>query len=146
MFLLFFFNLFGLMPYSFRFTTNFSLNFSLAFTLWVAIILGSIFNNVDIFLVHFQPEGSPRFLNPFLCLIELVSRLVRPITLRVRISANLSIGHIVFIMIGNSFVGSGFFLGLFLFLLGMFYFLFEIAVCIIQGYIFRLLPILYIDE
>jgi len=105
-----------------------------------------MFYDLSSFLAHLQPLGSPAFLNPFLCLIELVSLLVRPVTLAVRLTANLSTGHILMALLGVGFVNSGFVLMAFILLIGMFYFIFEMGVCFIQGYIFTLLPTLYLDE
>lgn len=98
------------------------------------------------FLAHLQPIGSPSFLNPFLCVIELVSLCVRPITLSVRLTANLTTGHILIALLGSSFFGSGFFVLCLVGFVGAFYFIFEIAVCFIQSYIFTLLSVLYIDD
>jgi F-type H+-transporting ATPase subunit a len=106
----------------------------------------SITYDIGSFLAHLQPIGSPAALNPFLCVIELVSLLVRPITLAVRLTANLSTGHILMALLGVGFVNSGVVRGLVILFLGIFYFIFEIGVCFIQAYIFTLLPTLYLDE
>ena len=98
------------------------------------------------FISHLQPLGSPVLLNPFLCLIELVRNLVRPLTLSVRLTANLSTGHILIALSGIRFVNGGLLVGFFVLVVGLFYFLFELGVCFVQGYIFTLLPTLYVDE
>lgn len=102
--------------------------------------------DVGSFLSHLQPIGSPALLNPFLCIIELVRLLVRPITLSVRLTANLSTGHILMALLGVGFVGSGGLGRLVILFVGIFYFMFEMGVCFIQAYIFTLLPTLYADE
>jgi F-type H+-transporting ATPase subunit a len=83
-------------------------------------------------------------LNPLLCLIELVRNLVRPITLAVRLTANLTTGHILIGLAGTAFNTSSLFI--LILIIGSFYFLFEMAVCIIQAYIFTLLPTLYTND
>lgn len=98
------------------------------------------------FLAHFQPIGSPTLLNPFLCLIELVRIGVRPVTLAVRLTANLSTGHILIGLLGSSFVRVGVVSMFAVCTLGLFYFMFEIGVCLVQAYIYTLLPTLYLDE
>lgn len=97
-------------------------------------------------MAHLQPIGSPAFLNPFLCVIELVRLLVRPLTLAVRLTANLRTGHILMSLIGLGFLGGGPLSRVLIFLFGIFYMIFEIAVCVIQAYIFTLLPTLYRDD
>jgi len=92
-------------------------------------------------LAHLQPVGSPAFLNPFLCVIELVRLIVRPVTLAVRLTANLRTGHILIALLGTGFMSS-----VSVLVGGMFYFMFEMAVCLIQAYIFTLLPTLYSDD
>lgn len=139
-------NLFGLFPYVFRLTRHLAINLVLSLPLWVSIVFMSMTYDLSAFLAHLQPLGSPAFLNPFLCLIELVRLLVRPITLAVRLTANLRTGHILIALLGVGFVNSGVLvIGLILFI-GVFYFMFEMGVCFIQGYIFTLLPTLYLDE
>ena len=101
----------------------------------------SITYNLGDFLAHLQPVGSPAFLNPFLCVIELVRLLVRPLTLAVRLTANLRTGHILIALLGTGFIGSSLVL-----LGGIFYFMFEMVICMIQAYIFTLLPTLYSDD
>ncbi len=99
---------------------------------------------------HFLPSGAPSFLNPFLVLVETVRVGVRPITLSVRLAANMGAGHIVIGLIGTYLVGSIFSLsfssGFFLFFVELFYFVFEFGICLVQGYIFSLLLVLYSDE
>lgn len=94
--------------------------------------------------------GAPAVLNPFLVLVETVSLIVRPITLSVRLAANMGAGHIVLCLVGR-YLRRGFFCYSFfpVFLLmgiSVFYFLFEVGVCLIQAYIFFLLLNLYGDE
>lgn len=99
------------------------------------------------FLAHILPLGSPRFLNPFLCLVELVRLIVRPVTLAVRLMANMRTGHILIGLLGIRAINSSSLMVFpLVFLVGIFYCMFEIVVCIVQGYIFILLPILYADE
>jgi len=99
------------------------------------------------FLAHFQPIGSPTLLNPFLSIIELIRNVVRPITLAVRLTANLTTGHILMALLGIAFTGrTNIFIRTIILIIGIFYFMFEIVVCIIQRYIFRLISTLYMDE
>ena len=145
-FCLIFFNLFGLVPYVFSLTRHLAVNLAISLPLWLSVVVIGLSYDFVGFMSHLQPTGSPVLLNPFLCIIELVSNLVRPLTLSVRLTANLSTGHILMALSGISFVSGGTFVGLLVLVVGLFYFLFELGVCFVQGYIFTLLPTLYVDE
>lgn len=139
-------NLVGLIPYVFRLTSHLAINLGISLPLWLCIVLMSGFYDLGGFLSHLQPIGSPALLNPFLCLIELVRNLVRPITLAVRLTANLRTGHILMGLLGLGFVNRGVLVRGLVVVVGLFYFIFEMGVCFIQSYIFTLLPTLYADE
>lgn len=140
------FNIAGLGPYVFSLTRHLLINFSLALVIWISTLISSLTFDLGGFLAHLQPIGRPTFLNPFLCCIELVRLLVRPLTLCVRLAANLSTGHILIRLLGTGFVAGGIFNIRLITFVGIFYFIFEMAVCVIQAYIFTLLPRLYSDE
>lgn len=113
-------------------------------------MIRSFFLNFGSFVALLLPAGAPGLLNPFLVLVERVRLLVRPVTLSVRLAANMGAGHIVLSLLG-SYLRRGFFCysGGVVFrmvLVGSFYFLFEVGICIIQAYIFFLLLNLYADE
>lgn len=139
-------NFMGLVPYVFRTTRHMALNFRISLPIWLAVVTSGLLFNHKLFLAHFQPAGSPTFLSPLLCLIELVSNLVRPLTLAVRLTANLRTGHILMTLIGVGFIGTSSTGGILILSLGAFYFIFEIVISIIQAYIFTLLPTLYMDD
>nr|YP_009051411.1 ATP synthase F0 subunit 6 [Tetrastemma olgarum]AIH00399.1 ATP synthase F0 subunit 6 [Tetrastemma olgarum] len=145
-----FFNFLGLVPYVFSGTSHLVVTFSVAVPLWFSLLLSSIFWSPIDFFAHFLPSGAPFFLNPFLVLVETVSVGVRPITLSVRLAANMGAGHIVIGLIGTYLVGAIFSVNLgsvsVLFLIETFYFIFEFGICLVQGYIFSLLLVLYSDE
>lgn len=139
-------NLMGLVPYIFSLTSHLAINLRVSLPLWLCIVLIRGFYDLGGFLSHLQPIGSPALLNPFLCLIELVRNLVRPITLAVRLTANLRTGHILMGLLGLGFVNRGAGVRRLIMVVGLFYFIFEMGVCFIQSYIFTLLPTLYADE
>jgi F-type H+-transporting ATPase subunit a len=87
-------------------------------------------------------------LNPFLRIVELVRILVRPLTLAIRLAANIGAGHIVLGLLG-SYLSSFFFsswLFIIVILIQISYFIFEFGVGVIQAYIFSLLITLYRDD
>nr|NP_740002.1 ATP synthase F0 subunit 6 [Indostomus paradoxus]BAC23598.1 ATPase subunit 6 [Indostomus paradoxus] len=142
-------NLLGLLPYTFTPTTQLSLNLGLAFPLWLATVLIGLRNQPTHALGHLLPEGTPTPLIPILIIIETISLFIRPLALGVRLTANLTAGHLLMQLIATaSFV----LLPLMpvvaltttalLFLLT----LLEIAVAMIQAYVFVLLLSLYLQE
>ncbi|KAH9518908.1 ATP synthase subunit H protein (Va0H) (atp6H) (Atp6v0e) [Bulinus truncatus] len=94
-------------------------------------------------LAHLVPAGRPALLIPFLIIIEIISILIRPLTLTVRLIANIRAGHIVLSLIANCLTSLGFTRILLILIVSVFYNIFEVFVCFIQAYIFTLLLKLY---
>nr|QIZ12661.1 ATP synthase F0 subunit 6 [Acanthopleura echinata] len=143
-------NLLGLSPYVFSVTSHLVFAFCFGLPLWLTLILSGAFFNIKTVIAHFLPSGAPSLLNPFLVLVETVSISVRPLTLSVRLTANMSAGHIILGLIG-AYLSSGIFsYSLFIILLlifiEIFYFMFEVGVSLIQAYIFSLLITLYSED
>nr|YP_001023788.1 ATP synthase F0 subunit 6 [Tigriopus californicus]ABI33103.1 ATP synthase F0 subunit 6 [Tigriopus californicus] len=136
-------NISGLLPYVFASTAHLSFTLSLALPLWLGQILLSMYRQPLWVLSHFVPEGAPMVLGPFMVLIEIISNIIRPLTLAVRLFANLTAGHILVVLLSSTCGGFSTFLGLSMLVL---LFVLELAVCIIQGYVFSTLNILYFSE
>nr|ARI50100.1 ATP synthase F0 subunit 6 [Cittarium pica] len=148
--MLIFLNLMGLVPYVFSVTSHLALSFSLGLPFWLSLIISGSVYNPSSTAASLLPGGAPAALNPFLVLVETVSLCVRPITLSVRLIANMSAGHIVLGLIGT-YLSSGFFVYstlavVMLILVQTFYFMFEMGIAFIQAYIFSLLVTLYSDD
>nr|AOY34914.1 ATP synthase F0 subunit 6 [Charonia lampas] len=147
---LIFMNLSGLIPYVFSPTSHLAVSLSLGLPLWLSLIISAIFFNPSSVVAGLLPMGAPAPLNPFLVIIETVSIMVRPITLSVRLTANMSAGHIVLTLIGNylttSFFVSSIFSMIMLLSIQVLYTIFEFGISLIQAYIFCLLITLYSDE
>ena len=145
-----FINLVGLVPYVFRATSHLAISFSLGFPLWLSLIISGVVSAPSSVVAALLPIGAPAPLNPFLVLIETVRIIARPITLSVRLIANIRAGHIVLTLIGNYLTTSLFFLPsvrvLILLRIQVFYTIFEFGIGVIQAYIFCLLITLYSDE
>nr|YP_010610763.1 ATP synthase F0 subunit 6 [Bolitaena pygmaea]WAP91583.1 ATP synthase F0 subunit 6 [Bolitaena pygmaea] len=144
------FNLMGLIPYVFGTTSHLVMSLSLSLPLWLSLILSSYQNNMYSSLASLLPSGTPSFLIPFLPLIEFMSISVQPITLAIRIAANISAGHIILTLIGNflsmSMINISILSTTIVLMIQIMYFIFEIGIAIIQGYIFSLLITLYSDN
>nr|YP_009192122.1 ATP synthase F0 subunit 6 [Granata lyrata]ALK03366.1 ATP synthase F0 subunit 6 [Granata lyrata] len=143
-------NLLGLIPYVFSTTSHLVVTMPLALPLWLSLILSSIALNPAATAASLLPGGAPILLNPFLILVETVSIMARPITLSVRLAANMSAGHIILGLM-STYLAAGLFtypllITTFLVLLEMFYFTFELGICMIQAYVFVLLISLYSDD
>nr|YP_009700617.1 ATP synthase F0 subunit 6 [Xenopus clivii]QEQ13701.1 ATP synthase F0 subunit 6 [Xenopus clivii] len=142
-------NLLGLLPYTFTPTTQLSLNMGLAVPLWLATVIIGLRNQPTIALGHLLPEGTPTPLIPVLIIIETISLFIRPLALGVRLTANLTAGHLLIQLIATAaFVlltimpTVAILTSIVLFLLT----LLEIAVAMIQAYVFVLLLSLYLQE
>nr|ADW93259.1 ATPase 6 [Brachymeles apus] len=142
-------NMLGLLPYTFTPTTQLSMNMGLAFPLWLATVLVGMRNQPTTSLGHLLPEGTPTMLIPILIIIETISLFIRPLALGVRLTANLTAGHLLIQLISTAtFVllpimtttASTTLIVLFL-LTGL-----EVAVAMIQAYVFTLLLSLYLQE
>lgn len=148
--LLVFTNFRGILPYVFRLSSHLLFTLVLGLPLWLGLILSGVFYSLRRVLASLLPSGAPRWLNPFLILIETVRMIVRPITLSFRLAANISAGHIVLTLISVYLVFRVFILRsgitVFLLLVEVGYTLFEFGICMIQAYIFCLLLSLYTED
>nr|AAT72178.1 ATP synthase F0 subunit 6 [Pelecanus occidentalis]AYG51238.1 ATP synthase subunit 6 [Pelecanus occidentalis] len=149
MMLLLMINLLGLLPYTFTPTTQLSMNMALAFPLWLATMLTGLRNQPSISLGHLLPEGTPTPLIPALIMIETASLLIRPLALGVRLTANLTAGHLLIQLISTATTtllpiipAVSILTASILFLLTIL----EVAVAMIQAYVFVLLLSLYLQE
>nr|ANW84218.1 ATP synthase F0 subunit 6 [Poecile montanus baicalensis] len=142
-------NLLGLLPYTFTPTTQLSMNLALAFPLWLATLLTGLRNQPSASLGHLLPEGTPTPLIPALILIETTSLLIRPLALGVRLTANLTAGHLLIQLISTATVALSSTMpavSLLTFLVLFLLTILEVAVAMIQAYVFVLLLSLYLQE
>nr|YP_009764050.1 ATP synthase F0 subunit 6 [Synchiropus sycorax]QIS89401.1 ATP synthase F0 subunit 6 [Synchiropus sycorax] len=142
-------NMLGLLPYTFTPTTQLSLNMGLAVPFWLATVIIGLRNRPTHALGHLLPEGTPTPLIPMLIIIETISLFIRPIALGVRLTANLTAGHLLIQLIGTAvfvlfpiMTTLSLLTGLVLLLLTIL----EVAVAMIQAYVFVLLLSLYLQE
>nr|YP_010165812.1 ATP synthase F0 subunit 6 [Didelphis albiventris]QRV59746.1 ATP synthase F0 subunit 6 [Didelphis albiventris] len=142
-------NLLGLLPYSFTPTTQLSMNIGMAIPLWAGTVIMGFRNKPKMSLAHFLPQGTPTPLIPMLIIIETISLFIQPLALAVRLTANITAGHLLIHLIGSATlalssismtVSTITFSILFLLTL------LEIAVAMIQAYVFTLLVSLYLHD
>nr|QXU59948.1 ATP synthase F0 subunit 6 [Chamaepetes goudotii] len=142
-------NLLGLLPYTFTPTTQLSMNMALAFPLWLATLLIGLRNQPSTSLGHLLPEGTPTPLIPALIMIETTSLLIRPLALGVRLTANLTAGHLLIQLISTAtaiLLPVMPAISILTFTILLLLTLLEVAVAMIQAYVFTLLLSLYLQE
>nr|QOJ44993.1 ATP synthase F0 subunit 6 [Allobates insperatus] len=142
-------NLLGLLPYTFTPTTQLSMNLGLAFPFWLVTVLVAIRHELNNTLAHLLPTGTPTLLIPFLIILETISLLIRPMALGVRLTANLTAGHLLIQLISMATIyvythSAAYSLLIFVPLLLLT--ILEMAVAIIQAYVFVMLLSFYIQE
>nr|AEY77595.1 ATPase6 [Barisia imbricata imbricata]AEY77607.1 ATPase6 [Barisia imbricata imbricata]AEY77619.1 ATPase6 [Barisia imbricata imbricata]AEY77645.1 ATPase6 [Barisia imbricata imbricata] len=142
-------NLLGLLPYTFTPTTQLSMNMGLAIPMWLATVLTGLRNQPTISIGHMLPEGTPTPLIPILIIIETISLFIRPLALGVRLTANLTAGHLLIQLISMAIITIIPTLpttALITFMVLLLLTLLELAVAMIQAYVFILLLSLYLQE
>ena len=142
-------NLLGMLPYSFTVTSQVVVTFGLAFVVFIGVtIIGFVKHGIG-FFKFFLPHGVPGFLAPLVIPIEVLSYLIRPVSLGLRLFANLTAGHTML----KVFAG-------FIAPLGAFYLLpgaiplaavigltvLELAIAFLQAYVFAVLSCIYLHD
>jgi len=145
-------NLIGIIPYSFTITSSAIVSIGISFTIFISVtILGLVLHNIK-FFSYFIPNGTPLGLVPLLVIIELISYISRAGSLGIRLFANMCAGHIL-LKILSSFLFATFSGGPLFFIIALIPFpIFigiiglELAICLIQAYVFTLLTCSYIKD
>nr|YP_004021829.1 ATP synthase F0 subunit 6 [Opilio parietinus]ADI92911.1 ATP synthase F0 subunit 6 [Opilio parietinus] len=139
-------NLMGLMPYIFTATSHMAITLILALPIWLTLMIFGWIKNTNKMFAHLLPTGTPPALMMFMIMIETISNIIRPITLSIRLSANMIAGHLLLTLLGNQ--GTIFNMKNNFFILNtqMLLMMLELAVALIQGYVFIILISLYTTE
>jgi F-type H+-transporting ATPase subunit a len=139
-------NLLGMVPYSFTFTSHVVVTFAMAITVFVGVtILGFVKHGMH-FFSFFVPPGVSVILWPLMIPIEIISYLSRPISLSVRLFANLTAGHTMLkvfagFVISLGVVGGVLPLAFVVALTGL-----EFLIAFLQAYVFTILTCFYIND
>jgi len=139
-------NFLGLFPYIFTSTSHLVITIRLVLPVWLGYMILSIVNRTNFFLSHLVPTGTPYVLMPFMVIIELIRRIIRPLTLSVRLAANMIAGHILMSLVRSPMASLGGLVFLSTFFGLLILIVLELAVSVIQSYVFRTLLSLYIIE
>ena len=139
-------NMVGMIPYQFTFTSHIIVTFALAAVVFIGVtVLGFINHGIKFFPFFYIP-GVPFYMHPLLIPIEVISYLSRPISLSVRLFANMLAGHTLLKVFAGFVVSMPFFTGVFplafiVALTGL-----EILIAFLQAYVFAILTCLYIND
>jgi F-type H+-transporting ATPase subunit a len=143
-------NLIGLWPYTFEVMAQIIVTAGLAFSIILLTIVYGIWKHGLHFFGLFKPSGVMPALLPFIVIIEILSFISRPISLSVRLFANMLAGHIMLVVFGSFCVmllGAGFSYLAPLPLLGITVLTaFELLVSVLQAYVFAVLTCVYIND
>nr|AHA03264.1 ATP synthase F0 subunit 6 [Tursiops truncatus]AHA03277.1 ATP synthase F0 subunit 6 [Tursiops truncatus]AHA03290.1 ATP synthase F0 subunit 6 [Tursiops truncatus]AHA03303.1 ATP synthase F0 subunit 6 [Tursiops truncatus]AHA03316.1 ATP synthase F0 subunit 6 [Tursiops truncatus] len=142
-------NLLGMLPHSFTPTTQLSMNLGMAIPLWAGTVFIGFRNKTKMSLAHLLPLGTPTFLIPMLVMIETISLFIQPLALAVRLTANITAGHLLLHLIGSAtlaLMSINLFTALITFIILTLLIILEFAVALIQAYVFTLLVSLYLQD
>ncbi|MCG8354434.1 MAG: F0F1 ATP synthase subunit A [Kiloniellales bacterium] len=146
-------SLLGLTPIKFTFTSHLVVTLALSFAVFTYVNALALYKHGAGFFRFFLPAGTPIYLAPILVLIELISYRFRPITLGVRIFANILAGHIMIklfadfcVMLTEALGATGMGLSLVPVLMMAVLYGFEVMIFLVQSYIFILITSLYIRD
>ena len=145
-------NLLGLIPYSYTVTSQIIVTFAMAFTIFIGVTLIGLFKHGLHFFSFFVPPGASKPLIPLLVLIEVISYLIRPVSLSVRLFANMLAGHTMLkvfaglaVMMsgagGIMVAGAALPLIAIIGLTGL-----ELLVALLQAYVFTILTCMYLND
>nr|YP_009487350.1 ATP synthase F0 subunit 6 [Makalata macrura]AWB97169.1 ATP synthase F0 subunit 6 [Makalata macrura] len=142
-------NLLGLLPHSFTPTTQLSMNLGMAIPLWAGAVLLGFRHKTKMSLAHFLPQGTPIMLIPMLVIIETISLFIQPMALAIRLTANITAGHLLMHLIGgatSALLSISPLAALTTFSILLLLTMLEFAVALIQAYVFTLLVSLYLHD
>nr|QCF39705.1 ATP synthase F0 subunit 6 [Glomeridesmus spelaeus] len=139
-------NLMGLFPYIFTSTSHMMITLSLALPLWFMSIMMLMIMNTMNFLAHLVPQSTPSYLMSFMVLIESISNIIRPMTLAIRLTANMIAGHLLITLLSSMNEKMSIFSSIIIILSSTILMILELAVAIIQAYVFMTLLSLYLSE
>ena len=139
-------NSLGLLPYIFTRSRHLAVTLALSLPFWLTFIVYGWFNHSQHIFAHLVPLGTPAILIPFIVLIETIRNIIRPITLAVRLAANIIAGHLLLTLLGGVGPSLGSYMVILLLTTQILLLLLESAVAVIQSYVFAVLRTLFSRE
>jgi F-type H+-transporting ATPase subunit a len=138
-------NVIGMIPYSFTYTSHIIVTFAMALFIFIGVTLIGLARHGLHFFSLFAPKGMPLALQLILIPIEVLSYVIRPMTLSVRLFANMMAGHTMLLIFSGFVVALGI-LGVFPLALNIFFILLELLVAVLQAYVFTILTCIYLND
>ena len=143
-------NILGMIPLpglgAFTVTSHIIVTFAMAAFVLIGVTLIGIAKHGFRFFKLFVPSGVPIWLLPLIVVIELISYLIRPVSLSVRLFANMLAGHTMLAVFGGFVVALGFIGGWVPLLFMVFIMGLEILVAFLQAYVFAVLSSIYLND
>ena len=139
-------NMLGMLPYSFTVTSHIIVTFALAAVIFVGVTIIGFVNHGAGYLKLFIPSGVPLFLLPLIVIIEIISYLSRPVSLSVRLFANMMAGHTMLKVFGGFVISLGILGGLLPFSFTVALTGLEILIAFLQAYVFAILTCIYLND
>ncbi|MES2710423.1 MAG: F0F1 ATP synthase subunit A [Pseudomonadota bacterium] len=145
-------NMLGLLPYAFTYTSHIAVTFGLALIVFLVITIVALVIHGKHFFSYFFPEGAPIWLAPIIIPVEVVSYLSRPISLSIRLFANMVAGHVMlkvfatFIVLLGGLGAVGPFLATLPLAINVALVGFEVLVAFLQAYVFAVLTSIYLHD
>ena len=138
-------NLFGMLPYGFTFTSHIIVTFTMAIVVFLGVTVIALVKHKLHFFTFFMPPGVPLIMAPLLVPIEIISYLSRPVSLSVRLFANMLAGHTLLKVFAGFVVSLGLF-GAFPLLFIVALTALEIVIAFLQAFVFTILTCLYLND
>jgi F-type H+-transporting ATPase subunit a len=139
-------NLIGLLPYSFTFTSHIIVTFAMAIMIFLGVTVIGIVRHKLHFFSFFMPAGVPKIMAPILVPIEIVSYLSRPVSLSIRLFANMMAGHTMMKVFAGFVIPLGILGGWAPLAVDVALTGFEFLVAFLQAYVFTILTCLYLND
>ena len=139
-------NFWGMMPYSFTFTSHIAVTFAMAFFVFIGVTIIAIAKHKLHFLTFFMPPGVPMVIAPLLIPIEIISYLSRPISLSVRLFANMLAGHTLLKVFAGFIISLGVAAGWLPFVFVVALTGLEFVIAFLQAFVFAILTCLYLND
>ncbi|MFB0952867.1 MAG: F0F1 ATP synthase subunit A [Rhodospirillales bacterium] len=139
-------NFWGMMPYSFTFTSHIAVTFAMAFLVFIGVTIIAIAKHKLHFLTFFMPPGVPMVMAPLLVPIEIISYLSRPISLSVRLFANMLAGHTLLKVFAGFIISLGVAAGWLPFVFVVALTGLEFVIAFLQAFVFAILTCLYLND
>jgi F-type H+-transporting ATPase subunit a len=138
-------NLLGMLPYSFTFTSHIIVTFALAAVVFVGVTTIGFMKHGLRFLSFLMPAGVPIYMAPLIVPIEVLSYFTRPVSLSLRLFANMTAGHTMLKVFAGFVITLGVFgvvpLALVVALTGL-----ELIIAFLQAYVFTILTCVYLND